>query len=261
MIVFLDLDDTLWRWHQVCSSAKESIIQAHRNGHKIFINTGRTKCEVPLKPLEGLPIDGYCFSAGSEILIENKQVLYKPLKANIVKSLMNLIETHDLGMSLEGSKKTFQNEFNYQLFKQFAKDDRTGAGLMIHHRLNEIRDEDFNQIMKVSIHHEEGYDISKLIKNLPKDLIFTPFKNTGGEITDKAFNKATAIQFVKAYYQTNEKTMAIGDSDNDITMLKEADISIAMGNGNDRVKEISNYTTTTIDNDGIKNAFKHYELI
>ncbi len=55
--------------------------------------------------------------------------------------------------------------------------------------------------------------------------------------------------------------MAVGDSENDITMLKEADISIAMGNGNDHVKKISNYITTNIDEDGLKNAFKHFGLI
>lgn len=261
MIVFLDLDDTLWRWHQVCSSAKESIIQAHRNGHKIFINTGRTKCEVPLKPLEGLPIDGYCFSAGSEILIENKQVLYKPLRPQIVKALIERIEPMNLAMSLEGSQKTFQNEVNYEIFKKFAKDDRTGAGMMVHHHLSEITEEDYHQIMKVSIHYPEGSDISNLIENLPEGLVFTPFKNTGGEITNCTYNKATAIQFVKSYYQSDEKTMAVGDSENDITMLKEADISIAMGNGNDHVKKISNYITTNIDENGLKNAFKHFGLI
>ena len=36
---------------------------------------------------------------------------------------------------------------------------------------------------------------------------------------------------------------------------------IAMGNGNDHVKKISNYITTNIDEDGLKNAFKHFGLI
>lgn len=261
MIVFLDLDDTLWRWHQVCSSAKEAIIQAHKNGHKMFINTGRTKCEVPLKPLEGLPIDGYCFSAGSEIFIDNKQIFYKPLSPQVVKTLITLIEPMNLGMSLEGSKKTFQNDINYEMFKKFAEDDRTGAGMMIHHHFNEITEEDYQQIMKVSIHYPEGSNIFSLIENLPKGLVFTPFKNTGGEITNCTYNKATAIQYVKTYYQNSEKTMAVGDSENDITMLKEADISVAMGNGNDHVKEVSDYTTTDIDKDGLKNAFKHFGLI
>ena len=43
--------------------------------------------------------------------------------------------------------------------------------------------------------------------------------------------------------------------------LSTADISIAMGNGNDHVKKISNYITTNIDEDGLKNAFKHFGLI
>ena len=214
-----------------------------------------------MSPLEDLPIDGFCFSAGSEVLINNKQIFYKPLDPQTVKHLIHLIKPLNIGMSLEGSLKTFQNDLNYEMFKRFASDDRTGNSMIIHHRMKEIQEIDYKQIMKVSIHMAEGIDLDPFIQKLPNDLVFTPFKNTGGEITFHLYNKATAIQLVSDYYQTNEKTLAMGDSENDITMLKKADISVAMGNGNDHVKQISDYTTTHINNDGLKNAFKHFGLI
>lgn len=54
-------------------------------------------------------------------MIENKQVLYKPLRPQIVKALIERIEPMNLGMSLEGSQKTFQNEVNYEMFKNSPK--------------------------------------------------------------------------------------------------------------------------------------------
>ena len=73
-IIFLDLDGTLWTFEQIPSSALEAIELARKNGHKIYINTGRTRCEVPQFLLD-LNFDGYCFGAGSEIIIDNKQRL------------------------------------------------------------------------------------------------------------------------------------------------------------------------------------------
>lgn len=261
MIIFLDLDDTLWSWHKVPESAKDAIIQAHKNGHKLFVNTGRSKCEVPLEILKDLPFDGFCFSAGSEIIINNKQVFYKPLEVETTKKLIQIIEPLKLGMSLEGSLRTYQNEINYEMFKQFHDEDRIGTGFIVHHKLDEITEEDYAQIMKVSIHSHEIFDPNTILPKLPNDLVFTPFRNMGGEITFRQHNKASAIKFVKEYYGNNIQSMAVGDSENDITMLKEADISVAMGNGNDHVKEISDFTTTEINNDGLYNAFKHFKLI
>lgn len=82
----------------------------------------------------------------------------------------------------------------------------------------------------------------------------------GGEITHTEYNKATAIQFVKDYYNEEYETVAIGDSENDLPMLEYADISIVMGNGVESVKEKADYVTDRIDNDGLYKAFKYLKL-
>ena len=58
-----------------------------------------------------------------------------------------------------------------------------------------------------------------------------------------------------------EETMAIGDSDNDIDMLKLVNVGVAMGNGNDDIKKIADYITTDINDDGIEKALQHFDLI
>ena len=51
-----------------------------------------------------------------------------------------------------------------------------------------------------------------------------------------------------------EETVAIGDSSNDVAMMKRAGRSIAMGNGTDEVKSLADYVTTAVEDDGIWNA-------
>ena len=54
---------------------------------------------------------------------------------------------------------------------------------------------------------------------------------------------------------------AIGDSVNDLEMLESVGHGIAMGNSMPPVKEIAEYVTSDISDDGVKNALKHYGLI
>ena len=50
-------------------------------------------------------------------------------------------------------------------------------------------------------------------------------------------------------------------SGNDISMLRHAAISVAMGNAKDDVKAAANYITSSVDDDGIKNALEHFGII
>lgn len=256
-IIFLDLDGTLWTFEKIPSSALKAIEHARKNGHKIYINTGRTRCEVPQFLLD-MNLDGYCFGAGSEIIIDNKQVLFEPLKKRDTQFILHIAK--DSGFSLEGSKMTFTSEKNRERMRQFNTDNRMGNRFLSFPDISTITDDDYNQVMKVSIHFDSLSQREEILRQIPKHLTFTNFLHLGGEITHSEYNKATAIQFVKNYYEEEYKTVAMGDSENDLPMLEYADISVAMGNGFKEVKEKADYVTDKIDNDGLYKAFKYLKL-
>ena len=58
-----------------------------------------------------------------------------------------------------------------------------------------------------------------------------------------------------------EEIIAFGDGGNDIEMLRYAGIGVAMGNAADEVKQIADYVTTGVDNNGIAQALQHFNLI
>lgn len=237
-IIFLDLDGTLWTFEKIPGSALEAIEHARKNGHKIYINTGRTRCEVPQFLLD-MNLDGYCFGSGSEIIIDNKQVLFEPLKKRDTQFIQHIAK--DSGFSLEGSKMTFTSEKNRERMRQFNTDNRMGNRFLSFPDISTMTDDDYNQVMKVSIHFDSLSQREEILRQLPKHLTFTNFMHLGGEITHSECNKATAIQFVKNYYEEEYKTVAMGDSENDLPMLEYADISVAMGNGVKEVKEKADY--------------------
>lgn len=52
--------------------------------------------------------------------------------------------------------------------------------------------------------------------------------------------------------------MAIGDERNDLDMFAFTGTSVAMGNGNDLVKQAADYVTSSNDEDGIAQALEKF---
>lgn len=63
---------------------------------------------------------------------------------------------------------------------------------------------------------------------------------------------------IKEYLLLNhigrDESMAFGDGENDIEMLKFVQISVAMGNADDLVKRSSDFVTDSVDHDGVEKA-------
>ena len=55
-----------------------------------------------------------------------------------------------------------------------------------------------------------------------------------------------------------EETMAFGDGGNDISIIQKAGIGIAMANANQSLKDVADYITSSVDDNGIYNALKQF---
>ncbi len=81
------------------------------------------------------------------------------------------------------------------------------------------------------------------------------------EITPLGVSKASAIEHLAGIMGIGrEEIMAIGDSNNDLLMLKAAGKSIAMGNAIPEVKEACDYITESCEEDGFAEAIYRYAL-
>ena len=62
-------------------------------------------------------------------------------------------------------------------------------------------------------------------------------------------------------HQDMSKTIGIGDSLNDIELIKTCSLSIAMGNAEEEIKQLADDITSSVDKDGIYKAFKKHNII
>ena len=80
------------------------------------------------------------------------------------------------------------------------------------------------------------------------------------EITNHNCSKGHAVQYLMTSLNIKmHKLLVVGDSINDISMLKLSHKSIAMGNANPEVKEIANFITDSEKNYGWLKGLKKYE--
>ena len=85
---------------------------------------------------------------------------------------------------------------------------------------------------------------------------FAPFGKESGEISEKTITKATGMKSILNYFDRSaEDAIAIGDGFNDLCMFEVAKTSVAMGNAPIEVQKKADRITTSLDNNGIYNAF------
>ena len=79
------------------------------------------------------------------------------------------------------------------------------------------------------------------------------------DIMEKGITKGMALEFIANYLKIPmEQTLAIGDNNNDATMLKAAKIGIAMENATSLAKNNANELTDTNLNNGVLKALQKH---
>ena len=81
----------------------------------------------------------------------------------------------------------------------------------------------------------------------------------GADVITKEVSKANGIQPLLDYYQKDwSDIVAFGDSMNDYEMIEKAGNGIAMGNAVDKLKEVADYVTRPIEEEGVSFALRHF---
>ena len=258
--VFLDLDGTLWEWGVVPSSAREAIRRAQANGHKILTNTGRARSEVP--DLTYLGLDGFCFAAGAEVILDGQTIVDEPLGEDLIRKVAAVFDSFSLNYSLESGEGSWICVNNQAVYQERLKlIGGTPDPIFNAPHVEDMPAEQWSHIHKTFYHGGDPV-YEEVAAAMPAGVMLTFLGEGFAEATAAGVNKATAMEAVRSYLGASEwRTMACGDSDNDLTMLRAADVSVAMGNGNANAKAAATWVTTDLHDDGLLNAFAHFGLL
>jgi Cof subfamily protein (haloacid dehalogenase superfamily) len=81
------------------------------------------------------------------------------------------------------------------------------------------------------------------------------------EIMNKGVNKGDSLkQLAEMLNISSDEVMAIGDNENDLTMLSYAGLGVAMENAESNIKEAADYVTLSNEDDGVALAIEKFVL-
>ena len=258
MILFFDIDGTLWDYkNYIPESTKEGIRRAKRNGHKCFINTGRARSFVSNKELLGIGFDGIVSACGCMIEYEGKTIYNRLIDREDAIRTVETTQRYGFKSILEGP------EYLYMDRKDF-EGDMYGEKVMseMGDRLRGITDNWGKWQMNKLSCATTGCDAKSCFEELDDLYDFMIHNADVVEMVPKGFNKGTGIEKVCEMLSEDVKnTFAFGDSINDMEMIQTAGTGIAMGRCAVEIANIADFVTTHLEDDGIWNALKKYELV
>ncbi len=253
-VVFFDLDGTILSHTNfgVPASTKEALQSLQSQGIKCVLATGRHIVELDDLPVNDLNFDAYLFVNCQIAYDENRQFVDGiEISGQSKEEVLRLFDKKEIQVFLAEEDNIYSNMHSSQLdkatngtiFSNFPVQPYTGNPI-------------YQAIIFVDREHEK-----EILQQVPS-LGSARWSDIAVDLVNDGNNKATGVKrwCDKNGYDLKE-TMAFGDGENDVEMLKVCGTSIAMGNGCGQAKEIADYTTTHIDEDGIVNGLQAFGLL
>ena len=267
-LVFLDIDGTLLlNGGPVSGKVAQALKQAYDNGHFLCICTGRAYSEVPE---EMKRFDGVISAAGACVMWKDEILQAEYFAEEEKEYVTGLLEEAGATYIMEGFENLYMKRDIRERFFRELESAREEERMLLGFFYKTIpfdSVQEAKRVHKCSYFYAEKDSLWFRERLRAREMSVTSFsqaetRGNSGEITKTAFTKGTAVHYLSDYLGVPvEDTIAIGDSENDLEMLKAAGVGIAMGNASDYVKETADDVTESVAQDGVYHAFLKYGLI
>lgn len=255
--LFFDIDGTLvsFNTHTIPPSTIDALERAKRRGVRVFIATGRPiQFIVNLKPIAHL-IDGYITTNGARCMVGDHTVSLHQIEADDVARILRASEDWEAPCVVVGTEHIAVTRHQSVVDKVFGEGlGLAGFGFA---NLDIVLQEPILQLTPF-LSAEQEAELMPTLKACTSGRWTPAFT----DITHVDADKGKGLLAMAAYLGlTPEATMAFGDGGNDISILRQAGIGVAMGNAGNEVKKNADFVTTGVDEDGIEHALKAFGVI
>jgi hypothetical protein len=251
-LIFLDLDNTMLFEGRPAKGVIETIELLKKNNHIVCIATGRNPNLIYGLDKE-LGINNLVLANGGYVYLEGKTIRENYINNQVVKRMIDLADEMKFDLVIEYFDEYISYRKDTEASDMFSRNYRLHIARLDHKFYPE------RKVFAMVVFSDEV--VAKIADKFP-ELQFNKSTHYGYDINPAGDLKAGGIQAVIDYYHHDETDVyAVGDSFNDVSMLKLVKHGIAMGNATEELKKIAEFVTTDVNDYGIYNAMKHYGLI
>lgn len=266
-LISFDMDGTLLdSQKRISPSSIEMIKKASDAGKIVILSTGR--CLSELQPyLKILPEIQYIISVSGALVYDlvNKNTIFsQTISVPTVHHILHEAADFDLMIHLLSHDSIVQkNKIGHM------KDYHMGIYQTMFEEITiqpkDIFDYYKNKsvpLYKINFYMKNQHDRSALKKRIQSmQLTIVDAEHSSLECTAQNVSKAVGLKKLCDHLQISmEKTIAVGDADNDFEILSCAGLSVAMGNATQSIKNIADVTVHDNDHDGCAYAIMKYLL-
>ena len=266
-ILAFDLDYTLLDSNkQVSLRTRETLKRAARKGYKLVIATGRGYSTVPQMVLD---IEGFSYivtANGARVteLATGRCVHAELMSEEAIRPALPYIEDPDIMREVFFDNRVYTDRHcladlprygvteaanqNYILTTREPVDDTVAV---IHSA--------FGRLENVNIFIGDPEKHARYLaglKKIPTVNVVTSFKSNI-EIGSARASKGKGLTALAASFGWGpEAVMAFGDSNNDLSMIQDAGVGVAMANASEEIRAAADYVTAGCDEDGVAEALE-----
>lgn len=260
-MIFFDIDGTLIDMDRNIRTLTTDMVatldQTKANGHDVFLATGRTKCFI-IDEVMAYPFSGYVTCNGGYVEYQGQAVFKAIVPAEAIKATEDYCQQRQASYYFEGKDEIYVKDNNDPIHLRFCHK----WGMKVETCVDDYDVEKIETYIGMIV-VEDLEDIPSMVEAL------SPYFDIQRHQTDNSFDltlrgvsKALGIrELVKRLEHDPQDTVAFGDGRNDIEMLEEVGLGIAMGNAVIEAKDAANYITDSIENQGIKKALEKFGMI
>ncbi|MBO7331462.1 MAG: Cof-type HAD-IIB family hydrolase [Alistipes sp.] len=253
--IFFDIDGTLvsFKSHTVPESARRAIARLREQGVKVFIATGRLMKHVAI--VNDIEVDGYITVNGGYCITSAGEVIFESaFPRATVERVIDLSEQYGFDLNV----MTHQDMYVSSMGERVKK---IASMINIMPTVADVRAIAATQPV-VQMCPYISRELEQEIMPLLPDCVGSRWIETFMDLNVRGVDKSLGIQQVMNYYGlTMAEAMAFGDGGNDLPMVRDAAVGVAMGNACDELKAVADYITSSVDEDGVSRALEHFGLI
>ena len=250
-LLILDIDGTLRdEVYGIPESAKHAIRLCQKNHCSVVICTGRSMGTIQDDVLS-LGVDGYIAGGGNYIQYHGELLYNQSFNQRLIKEVVCLLKNREVAFSIESQEKVFMNQKAKEIFETMNQLKGTNSCINKQH------------IHKICLwSNEKVFDEVKDILQDKMELAQRDISSQYYEIIQKDFHKGKAIKRLQERLGVTQKeTICFGDGQNDIVMFQASDVTIAMKNSHQQLKDIATSICEDIFDNGIYKELKRRNII
>lgn len=257
-IISFDLDMTLLDHHTytIPDSALEAITRLKAQGDLIVLATGRDMDNHYSRDFrDQVKADAIIHLNGTKITVGEQRIYDHRMNLELLERLLTFAQEHNYAVGI-----TVGDEDYYTHAEQVVYHDEKRWG----ESNRQFRDP--WQLLSMGVRtlsYIGAPDGAAVLEAEFPEIKVPLFAGLmGADVIERSASKAVGLELLCRHFDVEiEETVAFGDSMNDYEIVKAAGIGIAMGNAIEPLKQVADYVTADIGDDGIWKACGYFGLL